>query len=47
VNAGRVVSRDRLIDELSGEQPPETTVTSLQVYVSRLRKPLPAETLLT
>src|SRR5512132_1177027 len=47
VNAGRVVSRDRLIDELWGEQPPETAVTSLQGYVSRLRKLLPAETLLT
>ena len=38
VNANHVVSRDRLIDELWGEQPPETAVTSLQVYVSRLRK---------
>src|SRR5438552_3260098 len=47
VHANRVLSRDRLIDELWGEQPPETAVTSLQVYVSRLRKVLPAETLLT
>src|SRR5215218_4075014 len=47
VNANRVVSRDRLIDELWGEQPPETAVQSLQVYVSRLRKVLPPETLLT
>jgi YVTN family beta-propeller protein len=47
VNANHVVSRDRLIDKLWGEQPPETAVTSLQVYVSRLRKLLPPETLLT
>jgi YVTN family beta-propeller protein len=47
VNANRVISRDRLIDELWGGEPPETAVQSLQVYVSRLRKVLPAETLLT
>jgi predicted ATPase/DNA-binding SARP family transcriptional activator len=47
LNANRVVSRDRLIGELWGDEPPATAVTSLQVYVSRLRKLLPAETLLT
>lgn len=47
VNANRVLSRDRLIDELWGEHPPETAVQSLQVYVSRLRKLLPTGTLLT
>src|SRR6266542_1288145 len=47
VNANHVVSRDRLIDELWGDEPPETAVTSVQVYVSRLRKVLPAGTLLT
>ncbi len=47
VNANRVVSRDRMIDELWGERPPETAVQSLQVYVSRLRKLLPPERLLT
>src|SRR5436309_5449058 len=47
VNADHVVSRDRLIDELWGEQPPETAVQSLQVYVSRLRKLLPPDTVLT
>src|SRR5947208_14793792 len=47
VNSNHVVSRDRLIDELWGEQPPETAVQSLQVYVSRLRKLLPPDTLLT
>lgn len=47
LHANRVLSRDRLIDELWGGEPPATAVTSLQVYVSRLRKLLPAETLLT
>jgi len=47
LNANRVVSRDRLIDELWGDEPPETAVTSVQVYVSRLRKLLPDGTLLT
>src|SRR5712691_1014466 len=47
VKANHVVSRDRLIDELWGEQPPETAVQSLQVYVSRLRKLLPPDALLT
>src|SRR5207247_2909423 len=47
LHANRVVSRERLIDDLWGDEPPETAVTSVQVYVSRLRKLLPAETLLT
>jgi YVTN family beta-propeller protein len=47
IHANHVLSRDRLIDELWGEEPPETAVQSLQVYVSRLRKLLPSETLLT
>ena len=45
LNANRVVSRERLIDELWGDDPPETAVTTVQVYVSRLRKLLPDETL--
>jgi YVTN family beta-propeller protein len=47
LNANRVVSRDRLIDTLWEDEPPETAVQSLQVYVSRLRKMLPTETLIT
>jgi DNA-binding SARP family transcriptional activator/class 3 adenylate cyclase len=47
LNANRVVSRERLIDELWGDNPPETAVTSVQVYVSRLRKLLPPEALVT
>jgi DNA-binding SARP family transcriptional activator len=38
LNANRVVPRDRLIDELWGEDPPKTALASVQVYVSRLRK---------
>ena len=47
LNANRVVSRERLIDELWGEEPPETAVTSVQVYVSRLRKLVPEASLVT
>jgi YVTN family beta-propeller protein len=47
VNANHVVSRDRLIEELWGVQPPGTAVASVQVYISRLRKLLPPQTLLT
>jgi YVTN family beta-propeller protein len=47
LDANHVVSRDRLIDDLWGDEPPETAVQSVQVYVSRLRKLLPPDTLLT
>jgi len=47
LNANRAVSRDRLIDALWDEDPPEHVVTALQVYVSRLRKLLPAGVLVT
>src|SRR5437763_1625828 len=47
LHANRVVARERLIDELWGESPPETAVKAVQVYVSRLRKLLPAGMLQT
>jgi DNA-binding SARP family transcriptional activator len=47
LDAGCVVSTDRLIDALWGESPPRTAVTSLQNFVVQLRKTLGAETLLT
>lgn len=47
LHANEVVSRDCLIDELWGEDPPDTAVPSVQVYVSRLRKVLPPGTLVT
>ena len=41
LEANKVVSRDRLIDALWGDDPPETARNTLQVYVSQLRKLLP------
>ena len=43
LHANRVISRDRLIDALWGERPPETAVSALQGYVAGLRKVLGAE----
>ena len=40
LQANRVVSRDRLIDELWDGSPPDTASTALQVHVSQLRKVL-------
>jgi predicted ATPase/DNA-binding SARP family transcriptional activator len=40
VMGGRVVTVDRLIDELWGEEPPARARDSLQMHVSRLRKGL-------
>jgi DNA-binding SARP family transcriptional activator len=47
LQANRTVSREQLIDGLWGEDPPEQAVASIQVYVSRLRKLLPAGALAT
>jgi DNA-binding SARP family transcriptional activator len=44
---GRVVSVDRLLDALWGEHPPRTATTSLQNFVSQLRKTLGPEILET
>jgi DNA-binding SARP family transcriptional activator len=41
LHAGRVVPVDRLVDDLWGEDVPETAQKMVQVYVSRLRKQLP------
>lgn len=40
LNANRVVSVDRLIDELWGEEPPPRATSSLQAYISNLRRAL-------
>jgi DNA-binding SARP family transcriptional activator len=40
LHANQVVSAERLIDELWGDEPPATASKSIQVYVSRLRKEL-------
>jgi DNA-binding SARP family transcriptional activator len=44
---GRTVSVDRLVDALWGEQPPRTATTSLQNFISQLRKTLGADVLET
>ncbi|MET8461475.1 winged helix-turn-helix domain-containing protein [Micromonospora zamorensis] len=43
LDAGRVVSAERLIDGLYGEHPPRGAANALQSQVSRLRQALPAE----
>ncbi len=40
LNAGEVVSSDRLISQLWNEQPPKTAAKSLQVLISQLRRTL-------
>ncbi len=47
LHANRVVSRDRLIDELWDGSPPETAPTALQVHVSQLRKALGHDAIVT
>jgi DNA-binding SARP family transcriptional activator len=41
VNANRTLAIDRIVDDLWGEDVPETATKMVQVYVSRLRKALP------
>jgi DNA-binding SARP family transcriptional activator/tetratricopeptide (TPR) repeat protein len=47
LRANRVVSRDELIEALWGELPPPTAPKALQVYVSRLRKALGPDRIMT
>ncbi len=47
LEAPRPVPTDRLIDVLWGERPPRTAATSLQNFVSQLRKTLGSDTLVT
>jgi DNA-binding SARP family transcriptional activator len=47
LNANELVSRDRLIDALWGASPPLTAGKTIQVYVSRLRKALMDDRLVT
>jgi DNA-binding SARP family transcriptional activator len=47
LHANEVVSRDRLIDGLWGDSPPETAPTALQVHVSQLRKAFGRDLILT
>src|SRR6059058_887753 len=47
LGAGRVVSVDRLVEALWGEQPPRTAGTSLQNFISQLRKLLGPDVVVT
>jgi len=47
LNPGRVVSTDRLVDLLWGERPPRTAATSLQNFISQLRKVVGADVVIT
>jgi DNA-binding SARP family transcriptional activator len=47
LHGNEVVSTDRLMDQLWGDEPPQTAVKGLQVHVSRLRKQLGAGRLAT
>jgi DNA-binding SARP family transcriptional activator len=47
VHANEVVSRDRLIDELWDEDPPANAAAALQNHISRLRKDLGPDLLVT
>ena len=40
LEAGRTVSRDRLIEAVWGDEPPETAPNAIQVHISKLRKVL-------
>jgi predicted ATPase/DNA-binding SARP family transcriptional activator len=47
LEAGSVVTRDRLVDALWGDRPPATAAKIVQVYVSRLRESLGADAIRT
>ena len=47
LEANRVVSVDRLLDSVWGEHPPKTALTSLQNFISQLRKLLGPDVLET
>src|SRR5919199_1973413 len=47
LNAGRTVARDRLIDDIWGDEVPESAAKMVQIHVSQLRKVLPPDTLRT
>jgi DNA-binding SARP family transcriptional activator len=47
LNANMVVSRDKLINDLWQDRPPERATNALAALVSRLRRVLPADVLVT
>ncbi|HYP48909.1 MAG TPA: alpha/beta fold hydrolase [Thermoleophilaceae bacterium] len=47
LDPGRTVPAERLVDDIWGERGPESAAKMVQVYVSQLRKVLPADVLVT
>src|SRR3954464_15266418 len=47
LRANEVVSTDRLVEALWGEEPPDTALKAVQVHVSQLRKALGADVIRT
>src|SRR3954471_21581816 len=47
LSAGRTVSVDQLVDDLWGEEVPDSAVKMVHIHVSALRKALPAGTIQT
>src|SRR3954451_16067934 len=47
VSPNRTVAVDRLVEDLWGEQVPDSAAKMVQIYVSQLRKVLPGELLVT
>jgi DNA-binding SARP family transcriptional activator len=47
LDANRIVAVDRLVEDLWGEAAPATSSKMVQIYVSKLRKELPADMLVT
>ena len=47
LDANRTVPAERLIEDLWGEDPPETAAKMVQIHVSQLRKGLPSDMLVT
>ena len=47
LDANKAVSRDRIIDEVWGDEPPGTAATALQGHISQLRKTLGPDAIVT
>jgi DNA-binding SARP family transcriptional activator len=47
LNANRTLAIDRIVDDLWGEEPPDSAHKMVQIYVAKLRKDLPGDTVHT
>jgi DNA-binding SARP family transcriptional activator len=47
LNANRTLAVDRIVDDLWGEDPPDSAHKMVQIYVAKLRKDLPPDTVQT